>query len=365
MQIVWKREELENNLDKLTEKRQGEKILLVCGKSFLKQDLWKVFEKRSDIVLYQQFEPNPSYESVVSGVEQFHKHNCDCIVAAGGGSAIDVAKCIKLYSNMNPDTLYLTQEIVENSIPLIAIPTTAGTGSESTQFAVIYYKGEKQSVSHKSIIPAYVVFDQQLLKSLPDYHKKASMLDALCHGIESFWSVNSTQESRNYSSQAIGMIRANQSSYMNNEEDGLLKMLMASNLAGQAINITQTTAAHAMCYKMTKLYGFAHGHSAAVCLIPLWKHMLEHMEQCTDPRGSEFVEGIFVEIAHALNVESAKQAIAYLSQMLDELHIQPPSNITEEEMELLVSSVNIERLKNNPVGLTAGDIKSIYQQMKE
>lgn len=365
MQTVWKIEELEENLNKLIKKQHGKKILLVCGQSFLKQELWKVFEKRSDVVLFQEFEPNPSYDAVVNGVEQFRKNSCGIVVAAGGGSAIDVAKCIKLYSNMDTDTLFFTQEIVENGIPLIAIPTTAGTGSESTQFAVIYYNGEKQSVAHNSIIPAYVVFDQRLLLSLPAYHKKASMLDALCHGIESFWSVNSTEESRNYSRQAIQMIRENQRAYLSNDKDGLCHMLMASNLAGRAINITQTTAAHAMCYKMTKLYGFAHGHSAAVCLIPLWNYMLEHMELCTDPRGSEFTEGIFGEIAQAFNVESAKQVIGYLSQMQKELHMLPPSNMTEEEIELLVSSVNIERLKNNPVGLTGDDIRRIYQNMKE
>ena len=242
------------------------KILLVCSNSIKNLSIWKYFLTLKDrvgieVVVFHDFTPNPKYEEVVDGVKVFNENICDTIVAVGGGSAIDVAKCIKLFSNMDSKGNYLKQQISPNGIKLIAIPTTAGTGSESTRYAVIYYNGEKQSVTHDSCIPSAVVFNPYFLFSLPDYQKKATMLDALCHATESFWSVNSTKESIEFATQAITIILANYKGYFINEIQACKQMLMAANLAGKAINITQTTAGHAMSYKLTSLYGIAHGHA--------------------------------------------------------------------------------------------------------
>ena len=84
---------------------------------------------------------------------------------------MDSAKCIKLFANMNDDTLYLKQEIVPNDIPFIAIPTTAGTGSEATKCAIIYYQGEKLTVTDDSSIPSFTLFDPSALKTLRLYQK--------------------------------------------------------------------------------------------------------------------------------------------------------------------------------------------------
>ena len=119
------------------DKYLGDKVLLVCDGSIQFLKINDYFNKKRNIVRFSDFIPNPLYESVVKGVELFHKEGCDTIVAVGGGSAMDVAKCIKLYSNMNNQDNYLKQKIVPNDIPLIAVPTTAGTGSEATRYAVI------------------------------------------------------------------------------------------------------------------------------------------------------------------------------------------------------------------------------------
>ena len=185
------------------------------------------------------FQPNPLYENVLSGLECYRKNSCNAIIAVGGGSAMDVAKCIKLYSNMQgdgEDGSYLKQKILPNEIPFLAIPTTSGTGSEATRFAVIYFNGVKQSVSDYSCIPGTVLLDAGMLKTLPQYQKKSTMLDALCHAIESFWSVNSTRESKNYSREAIEIVIKNLDAYLENKEEGNAEMLIAANTAGKAIN---------------------------------------------------------------------------------------------------------------------------------
>ena len=342
-------------------------VMLVCDESlrFLKiKDYFETFSERHHVSLTQfsDFKPNPLYESVVEGVRLFHANGCDMIITVGGGSAMDVAKCIKLYSNMDDSENYLKQKIVPNDIPILAVPTTAGTGSEATRYAVIYYNGDKQSVADASCIPSVVLMDPSVLKTLPEYQKKSTMLDALCHAIESFWSVNSTAESREYSKAAIQLLLKNKDAYLANEENGNAAMLKAANIAGKAINITQTSAGHAMCYKLTSLYGIAHGHAAALCVSKLFPFMIGHTGQCIDPRGREYLEAVFGEIAAAMGSENAEMAAEKFDEILCSLNLSVP-DASEKDFEILKKSVNPTRLKNNPVGLEIDDIDLLYHQI--
>ncbi len=111
-------------------------ILIVCGKEFYKSNLCNELNNilnNKNYVYFDNFKPNPSYESVVDGIKVFKDNKLENILVIGGGSAIDVAKCIKLFSNMDDSKNYLEQEIKENNGNLLALPTTAGTGSEATE----------------------------------------------------------------------------------------------------------------------------------------------------------------------------------------------------------------------------------------
>ena len=344
------------------------KLMLVCDAShkFINGINKKLPKLNTKIVKFDDFQPNPLYESVVKGVELFRSKNCQGIIAIGGGSAIDVAKCIKLYSNMESNGengSYLKQKIISNNIPFLAMPTTAGTGSEATRYAVIYYNGEKQSVSDYSCIPNTVLFDPGVLKTLPIYQKKATMLDALCHAIESFWSVNSTDESKQYSKEAILLILANKDGYINNDEAANAKMLRAANIAGKAINITQTTAGHAMCYKLTSLYGIAHGHAAALCVKALFTYMIAHTDECIDPRGAEYLKATFGEIAKAFGCDNPTLASKKFVEVIDSLKLTAPQVKLENDIDILKTSVNPVRLKNNPVGLDSQTIETLYKEI--
>ncbi len=346
-------------------------IMLVCGLSikYLRvNDFIAYYEKKygSDgvkIIRFSDFEPNPSYDSVVKGVRIFNEENCDMIFAVGGGSAMDVAKCIKLFAYMDDGENYLKQKIAPNDIKLIAMPTTAGTGSEATRYAVIYYNGEKQSVSDYSCIPEAAVMDVSALKSLPPYQKKATMSDALCHAIESFWSVNSTQQSKAYSKEAIKLIMDNGNAYLNNDEEGSAGMLEASYMAGKAINITQTTAGHAMCYKLTTMYGISHGHACALCVAALWKYMVENTDKCIDSRGQSYLETMFKELAQIFGCDDSMDAALFYQNFLDGLEFDVPIPSSEDDFAILKNSVNPVRLKNNPVKLTPETIDMLYHQI--
>lgn len=357
-----------NNYEEFDQWLEGKKkILLVCDDAirFLENFNEKLSEINIPIIRFSDFQPNPLYESVVKGIQVFRKEECDSIIAVGGGSAIDVAKCIKLYWNMSgegEEGSYLKQKNISNNTPFLAMPTTAGTGSEATRYAVIYYRGIKQSITSESIIPETVLMDSNVLKTLPLYQKKATMMDALCHAIESFWSVNSTEESKRYSRKAIRSIITNMDGYLANTKEGNMEMLIAAYRAGKAINITQTTAGHAMCYKITSLFGLAHGHAAILCNRILYSWMIMNIEKCIDPRGKDYMRKTLDEIGQAMGGENAKEGAERLLKIFKKLELEVPRASTGQYRELKMS-VNPVRLKNHPIVLDLDTIDLLYHDI--
>lgn len=358
MQKIYK------GIENLGEALEGSaKVLLVCDSSFpflsIKEDI-----EHMDVphVVFDQFTPNPLYEDVCKGVDLFQITKCDTVLAVGGGSSLDVAKCIKLYCQMDKDKLYLEQEYKDTGVKLIAIPTTAGTGSESTRYAVIYYDGKKQSVTHDSIVPDAAILEPKVLKTLPLYQKKCTMMDALCQGIESWWSVNSTDESKKLSKEAVETIIKWWREYIfKNTDESAEAIMHAANLAGQAICITQTTAAHAFSYKITSLYKLPHGHAVAVGLPEIWEYMVNHLDKCLDKRGKEYIDSIFNDIAKAMGANTPSEAIDIFRDMMLQMELSNPvSENLPSDILLLTSSVNPVRLKNNPVELDKETIENLY-----
>lgn len=331
-----------DDLHKILESNHFGKIMLVVDSSY---PFLSIKPQIDDIdfpkTTFSDFSPNPLQEQVDCGTATFLKEGCDALIAVGGGSCIDVAKCIKLAC--------LEQR---STIPFIAIPTTAGTGSESTHNAVVYLNGVKQTVTDDRIIPDFAILEPNVLKTLPLYQKKCTMMDALCQGIESWWSLNSTDESMSYSKKAVEIIMSNWKQYIfYNDGQAAAQVMLAANFSGKAINLAQTTAAHAMSYKITSIYKFPHGHAVAVCLPEIWEYMLKHPENCIDPRGFDYVFEIFQEIAQAMGTKKVSEAILLFRKMMSLLELINPSSGTDRiaELELLSKSVNPVRLKNNPI----------------
>ncbi len=326
-----------------------------------------------EMVTFSNFTPNPLYEQVCEGVEMLKASQCEAILAVGGGSAIDVAKCIKLAvlakegnAAIIPPLVSQRLPIDRNKIPFVAIPTTAGTGSESTHNAVMYYEGSKQTITNDGILPDYAVLESSVLKTLPLYQKKCTMMDALCQGIESWWSVNSTDESKEYSKAAVELIMANWRQYIfDNDDDAAKVIMLAANYGGRAINIAQTTAAHAMSYKITSLYNLPHGHAVALCLPEIWDYMIGHTNNCIDIRGERYVRDVFESISRSVGASSTEEAIRIIRNMMAEMGLGSPSfvNDVEAELELLCKSVNPIRLKNNPIRLDYNSIYSFYNHI--
>ena len=188
------------------------------------------------------------------------------------------------------------------------------------------------------------------------------MLDALCHAIESFWSVNSTDESKVYSKEAIKLILENMDGYLANDKIANRHMLKAANTAGKAINITQTTAGHAMCYKLTSLFGIAHGQAAAMCVRKLLPYMVSHTEKCIDARGKSYLETVFAELSQAMGCSDSSKLYDKFESIYQSMHFEKPK-YTERDIEELTHSINPVRLKNHPIALDLETIESLYQQI--
>jgi len=356
--IIW--DDILNGLQSEVLEKRMSGVLLICGKRMRETDIGRRLRKMPFVVaVFSDFEPNPTYEAVLQALNMFEKNRCDAIMALGGGSAIDIAKCVKAFYGMDGSVNFLNQNILPNKIPLVAVPSTAGTGSEATSFAVIYFEGIKYSVADASLMPGLVLMEASLLRTLPAYQKKVTMLDAFCHCVESYWSNNATRDSKKYAADGLRYIMGNYKAYLEGDESAAKNMLLASNFAGRAINIAKTTAAHAMCYQMTKLYGFPHGHAAALCLAGVWKYTWRG----ADIQGNRAVLGCLRELAHCLGCGTIEESIEFYIKFLKELGITFDAECGQDDIGALAGSVNEERLKNHPVLFQKKEIQEMYAEI--
>ena len=294
--------------------------------SFLKKEISK---KLKEAVVFSNFKPNPKYEEMLEGLKLFKESGCDSIISIGGGSCIDVAKVIRLSINtdINSDIPTFKQEYKYTDIKHICIPTTSGTGSESTKHAVLYLDGVKQSIAHPVNVPDYVILCPKLIVSVPEYQKKSTMMDALCQCIESLWSRKATKESRKYAKAGLKLFKENYKGYLELDIKAIKNIQLAANYSGKAINISETTAAHAMSYKITSLYNIPHGHAVAICMNSIFNNC-----RVRTKFGNIDVKELFYEV---------------LAHFRLDLHLK----IFENELKILVESVNPKRLSNFPYGI--------------
>lgn len=378
-QIVLGKKNLKEELKSFFQEHTFRRIFLVAGSSFSKlpigEELQELFSEL-DIAFYHfsDFRANPRLEEVEEGIQAFSAFHGDSILAVGGGSALDTAKCIKLFTGLSKDRSYLEQEYRENDIPLLVHPTTAGTGSESTPFAVIYQNGEKCSVEHESIYPKYRIEDARSLRSLPLYQKKATLLDALSHAMEAIWSKYSNEDSRAYGQKAISLILANYKEYLSLENENNAKaqgkassaeepskqvlesIAEAANLAGKAIAVTKTTAGHALSYKLGSIYQLPHGLATAMVNRALYPFMCREKSRMIHPENLLF-------LAKCFSAETEEEGAKRYREILEDLEILPTLSVKEGDLENLVAAVNPERLSNHPIALREEDIQLLYKEI--
>ena len=354
-------------------------IFIVTGKtSYEKSGAKQKIEAITNEInktFFSDFAKNPKIEDVQKGLELYQKTNSKIILAIGGGSVIDMAKSIALIVKQDQNeniANYITKKSQINNpgIPIIAVPTTAGSGSEATHFAVVYISKQKYSLTHQSMLPKYVILDSNLTNSLPKYITASTTMDAFSQALESYWSVNSTPISKKYAKEALQLIlEYGVKNLQNPNSETKQKIQIAANLAGKAINISKTTACHAISYTFTSYFNIPHGHAVALTLPSTFLFNSQTTKEgydINDPRGLDHVKETFLELQKILGTNSSTQAAKKIKDLIQNLELETSLsklNINDCS-ELIISNINLERLKNNPRKMSKEDIKNIINQIQ-
>ncbi len=345
----------------------AKKIFLVCGrKSFEASGAKrKIMPYISNYEIY--YSPtNPSIDVVKSGIEFYNKFEPDLVIAVGGGSVIDSAKIINALAPY-PDNIIsfiIKKRDIEKDIkPLVAIPTTAGSGSEATKFATIYIGRKKYSLENEKILPSFTIIDPSLTFSMPRYVTAYTGLDALCQAIESYWSVNSTAESRRYAKESMKLSYENIVRAVEGDKSARVAMAKSAFLSGKAINISKTTACHSISYPLTAYFDIPHGHAVALTLPEFieYNFMVEDHD-CNDPRGAGFVKNRIEEILSILNLDDVKEAKKNLRDLIAAITGKAylgNFNVNKSKIDIIVNNISSERMKNNPRKVGKEELKKI------
>lgn len=360
-------------LAELKERYAPKKTLLVTGRgsyaaSGAQVAVEAVFDP-SETIRFFDFEVNPKMIDAQRGVEIAREAGVDLILAIGGGSPMDMGKIIKaFYTDPFQAEALVRGEVQaqDPGIPLIAVPTTAGSGSEATHFAVAYIGKDKFSLASQLLLPDAVVLDGKLLATNSSYQRAVNGLDAMAQAIESYWAAGSTEESRSYSREGIQKTAKHLPLIVQGGgDDTLQNMIEAANLAGKAINISKTTAAHAYAYAFTGFHDVPHGHAVWMTLPDIFQiHATVDPEHVSDKRGAEHLSAIMKDTCEILGLQGPN----YGDEMKSFLHsLDLSSNMIEmgaktpEERKFVSQQVNMQRMGNNPVGLTEDHVASIFK----
>jgi alcohol dehydrogenase class IV len=356
---------------------EANRIFLVTGKqswhlSGAADKLTPLFAGRQ-VVRFNEFTTNPQLKDINRGVDLFRSTDPELVLAVGGGSVLDAAKCIALLGRQHADSAEIVAGAVtttSSATPVVAIPTTAGTGSEVTRFATVYVNRVKYSVQHDSILPIAFVADPVFTLNLPPYLTATTGMDALVQAIESYWSTGSTSRSRKYAAEAIPLaVSSLLKAVAEPDYEARLAMMTASNLAGKAINISKTTACHALSYYLTAHFGVPHGHAVGLFLAPmlLYNHDVEGSD-VNDDRGVPHIQDTIRELVGLIGAKDVRDAARWVDSLMTTTGLAAIKSELKVDINhvrnMVRDALNSNRMANNPRLFTAesltGFLTSIF-----
>ena len=320
------------------------------------------------MTLFDKVEPEPPIELADAGAKAALKAKCDAVIGIGGGSAMDVAKAIAVIAaNKGKAVDYLgLGKVPGPGLPKIMVPTTAGTGSEVTFTSVFIRKNlqKKEGMNSPYLYPELAVLDPTLTLTLPPHATATTGLDALCHAIESYTSINASPMSEMISLEAIVLIAENLRTCVHdgNNLEARSQMLLGSLYAGLGLANAGVTAVHSLSYPLGGKYGVPHGLANTLLLPHVMAYnlpgALEKFADIADAMG-EVTDGLSVRDAAELAVE----AVENLVEDCDVCVTLEDLEIPEEDFEDLAKvALTVARpLENNPRKVTLEDAVEIYR----
>jgi alcohol dehydrogenase class IV len=320
-----------------------------------------------EVARFHEFGSNPVLEEVERGVALWRRLRPDLVVAVGGGSVIDAAKMVNALGAQDCEPRAMLARglgaPVAGSV-LVAVPTTAGTGSEATHFATVYVDGVKHSLAHDCLRPAFAIVDPDLSSTLPPRLTAVTGLDALCQSIESYWAVAATPASQAFAADALLRLwPAIATAVRAPDAEARSAMAYGAYLAGRAIDRSKTTAAHALSYALTARFGVAHGHAVALTLGRFFElNLRARTLGVNDPRGVEYVERTMDALCAMLGQPDASGVARAWSALLASLGLErdlPAVGVRPDDLDELAGAANAERLGNHPVRLTRATLREL------
>lgn len=319
--------------------------------------------------VYSNIKPNPTIQNVQTGVETFKKSGADCIVAVGGGSSIDTSKAIGIIVN-NPEfadvrSLEGVAPTKNKCVPIIAVPTTAGTAAEVTINYVITdaEKDRKMVCVDVHDIPVVAVVDPDMMSSMPKGLTAATGMDALTHAIEGYITRGAWELSDMFHITAIKMISENLRSAVKNEPKGREGMALGQYVAGMGFSNVGLGLVHSMAHPLGALYDTPHGVANAI-ILPV---VMEYNAPATGDKYRDIAVAMGVEEAKNMSVEEArKAAVNAVRQLAKDVGI--PENLKDivnrEDLDFLAKSAYADACRpGNPRETSVEEIKKLYESM--
>lgn len=341
----------------------GSRGLLVTGRSFavssgmLQRILSSLRSANVSAVVFSEVEPNPSLKTVERGARLAASKGVDVVIGFGGGSPLDAAKAIAALVALGGSAAdHLYPRRVEKALPVVAAPTTTGTGSEVTQYSVLTDTevGRKVVMQGPALVPRVAILDPDVTDYMPGRLVAGTGFDALSHALEAFISRRASPLSNLFALEAARLIFSSLAPAVKGSREAREAMLYASMLAGVAINQAGSTLAHGLGYYLTVRHDLHHGVANAL-LLP---HVLAYYAERTGRVG---------ELAEALGFADWVELVRRVCTLADEVGIPDGAaavGVAEGELDQMAEEATFYRrnIENGPVVPSAEEIRQIYAE---
>jgi alcohol dehydrogenase len=366
-----------NDLPALVKELGGSKVFLVVDPGLIQAGLVEritapLAAAKIAFELYDKVDPEPGLKLADNGAKLAKKAKCDCVVGAGGGSAMDVAKAVSiLLTNGGKAEDYLgLGKIKKPGVPKIMIPTSAGTGAEVTFTAVFINEKTKSKggMNGDPLYPEAAILDPALTISLPPHITATTGVDALTHALEAFVSTQAHAISDMYALEAIDLISSNLvKAYAHGGNlEARSNMLLGSLLAGKALATAGVGLVHAMAYPLGGMFGIPHGLANAV-LLP---YVMAYNLIGNPGRFAMLAEVMGAKVDGLPEREAAEAGVEFVYRMNQDLGI--PASLAELKIpakkipEMAKIALTVTRpVENNPRKPTLEDVIRVYETAME
>jgi len=293
------------------------KAMLVTGRRFARESgyldkLTSLLRSAGfGVVVFDRVEPNPLVETVEAGGALARDERVDFVIGFGGGSAMDAAKGIAVLASHGGrlEDYFYPAEVEPPILPIIAIATTCGTGSEVTRYAIFSRGFRKNVVASDQIVPTLSILDAEVLNHLPKKVTAYTAMDAFSHALEAYYHAKSSMLSDGFAKDALRLVLENFKKGVDGEPEAREKLFYASMLAGFAINMTGTVIVHGLGYYLTQRFGIPHGLANTFFLNQFIEYAAKNISEKTSSLG----ELVGLELADPKTV--ARKLIAVLNDL--------------------------------------------------